>query len=340
MLAHAKCFPLKGIFYPPDQRKWLLDERGRFLTGDVNDPGTRARFPGLSKACSVRVVQGTGETVFVPSGWIHQVRNMVDTLSINHNWGNACNVGRMYTALHEDLETARKEIADCRDMDGWHDQCQLLLRANCGMDMADMARMMLRAVRPAVHTLRQLLAPEHSASLVCILQHHRGGLDATHREASRQSPDHARLQMAVFVAQQVAETLGRMGPDWFGADMWREGHQGCLSAPQNGNHEPPESNEPDRPHVGAFGSPSITASPTNRHGGCAVCGRPSTAPLLVGAGGEPEAFWKPCRDAARGGAVLEDECMAWFPVLWWAAADISALLKATALQTTAVTATT
>ena len=29
-------------------------------------------------------VQGTGEAIFVPSGWHHTVQNLEDTLSINH----------------------------------------------------------------------------------------------------------------------------------------------------------------------------------------------------------------------------------------------------------------
>ena len=33
-----------------------------------------------------KVVQEAGETIFVPSGWYHQVTNLVDTVSINHNW--------------------------------------------------------------------------------------------------------------------------------------------------------------------------------------------------------------------------------------------------------------
>lgn len=36
--------------------------------------------------------QGPGEIVFVPSGWWHQVENVTDALSINHNWVNAANI--------------------------------------------------------------------------------------------------------------------------------------------------------------------------------------------------------------------------------------------------------
>ena len=32
--------------------------------------------------------------MFVPSGWYHEVYNMQDTISINHNWLNCCNLPR------------------------------------------------------------------------------------------------------------------------------------------------------------------------------------------------------------------------------------------------------
>ncbi len=34
------------------------------------------------------MAQGPGEIVFVPSGWWHQVENVSDCLSVNHNWIN------------------------------------------------------------------------------------------------------------------------------------------------------------------------------------------------------------------------------------------------------------
>jgi len=43
--------------------------------------------------CTFR--QQPGELVFVPSGWCHGVWNSTDCLSINHNWINPWNLGRM-----------------------------------------------------------------------------------------------------------------------------------------------------------------------------------------------------------------------------------------------------
>lgn len=80
------------------------------------------------------VVQNAGDAVFVPSGWYHQVFNLKDTISINHNWINACNLCAVYKALIANLDNVQKEIEDCRDMDNFLQHCQIMLNCNFGMD--------------------------------------------------------------------------------------------------------------------------------------------------------------------------------------------------------------
>lgn len=48
----------------------------------------------------------------------------------------------MFTAVHQDLMLAQAEIADVRTMEGWHAQCQLLVKANCGYDFAAFSAML------------------------------------------------------------------------------------------------------------------------------------------------------------------------------------------------------
>lgn len=57
-----------------------------------------------------------------------------DTISINHNWINACNVRNMWSSLCKTLSAVKSEIADCKDMDNWAEQCQLILNATYGID--------------------------------------------------------------------------------------------------------------------------------------------------------------------------------------------------------------
>lgn len=107
-----------------------------------------------------KIIQRAGDIVFVPSGWHHQVINMVnikkiniiyvfidttidfflfqdDTISINHNWMNASNIEIVWKSLSNELLKVMKEIDDCRsdcDINEWNDKCQLILKSSYGID--------------------------------------------------------------------------------------------------------------------------------------------------------------------------------------------------------------
>uniref|UniRef100_A0A182M2N8 Jumonji domain-containing protein 4 n=1 Tax=Anopheles culicifacies TaxID=139723 RepID=A0A182M2N8_9DIPT len=83
------------------------------------------------------VVQQPGEAIFVPSGWYHQVLNVEDAISVNHNWFNGCNVVKIWNNLCGALADVRREIDDCRDMENFDEHCQVMLKASFGMDYAD-----------------------------------------------------------------------------------------------------------------------------------------------------------------------------------------------------------
>ena len=48
-----------------------------------------------------------------------------DTISINHNWLNGCNIDICWKHLQAGLLDVKKEIEHCSDMDGWNEQCQV-----------------------------------------------------------------------------------------------------------------------------------------------------------------------------------------------------------------------
>lgn len=123
------------------QTHLLQDARGNLPT-DIDCIDSQ-HFPQFNEARPIELIQEAGEVVFVPSGWHHWVENLCDTLSINHNWGrtclaassltkqtiaNACNLDLVLETLGVDVELARKEIDDVRDMEGWHAHCQLLVK--------------------------------------------------------------------------------------------------------------------------------------------------------------------------------------------------------------------
>lgn len=83
------------------------------------------------------IVQECGECIFVPSHWYHQVWNITDTVSVNHNWFNAFNIKYISTNLISHLSDVEKEISDCKDMDNYEDHCQLMLKASFGLNYKD-----------------------------------------------------------------------------------------------------------------------------------------------------------------------------------------------------------
>lgn len=130
------CGCKKWLIYPPGQEKYLTDRLGNLAyditSDDMND---RYKFPEFDTAVKpLIVIQREGEVIFVPSGWHHQVINLEDTISINHNWTNACGISKMWEHLKGELVKVQKSIEDCRDMEGWHQQCQVILRASCGIN--------------------------------------------------------------------------------------------------------------------------------------------------------------------------------------------------------------
>ena len=61
--------------------------------------GTYSNDEEFLKTADLVVVQNSGETIFVPSGWFHQVRNLEDTISINHNWINEASIQNTWKHL-------------------------------------------------------------------------------------------------------------------------------------------------------------------------------------------------------------------------------------------------
>jgi hypothetical protein len=86
------CGAKRWLLLPPSATPLLYDGLGEQMATDLDE--SCSWFGGLeaARAQAIELIQQSGEALFVPSGWHHSVCNLQDTLSINHNWINACNL--------------------------------------------------------------------------------------------------------------------------------------------------------------------------------------------------------------------------------------------------------
>lgn len=118
----------KWLLFPPGEEDKIKDQLGNFplFFTECKDKNLNIKY--------FEIIQETGDALFVPSGWHHQVINIVDTISINHNWVNGCNIEQVYASLKSNLASVENEIKELRDTEEFTDQCQLILKSVFGMD--------------------------------------------------------------------------------------------------------------------------------------------------------------------------------------------------------------
>ena len=74
--------------------------------GEVFDRGDQE---AEEDALSFSFTQLEGEAVFVPSGWQHKVRNIEETLSVNHNWFTAASIDRIWECILIEAKSVEDE---------------------------------------------------------------------------------------------------------------------------------------------------------------------------------------------------------------------------------------
>ncbi|KAK7111637.1 hypothetical protein V1264_011238 [Littorina saxatilis] len=152
------CGRKRWIFFPPGEEEHLKDIHGNpvydVMSEELKDP---TKFPNAHRVQHrIEIIQHPGETIFVPSGWHHQVHNLEDTISINHNWLNGCNVRRSWLHLVASLEEVQREIGDFSDMEGWDQQCQRILKALSGIDFVEFLRFVESIAKRRITALNML----------------------------------------------------------------------------------------------------------------------------------------------------------------------------------------
>ncbi|XP_003742249.1 2-oxoglutarate and iron-dependent oxygenase JMJD4 [Galendromus occidentalis] len=125
------------IFLPPGEEVYFKDINGK-LAPDITHITDRDRYPKLHEQKPVlRVLQRAGETIFVPSGWHHQVVNTEDTISINHNWFNGYNLFHVAEHLQNAENEVKKELSFMESDEAFGSQVEIVLRAHHGMNRHD-----------------------------------------------------------------------------------------------------------------------------------------------------------------------------------------------------------
>ncbi|XP_054129814.1 2-oxoglutarate and iron-dependent oxygenase JMJD4 [Melozone crissalis] len=160
------CGRKKWLLYPAGQEEFLKDRHGN-LPFDVTAPDLRDEriYPRYGQSQPpLEILQEAGEIVFIPSGWHHQVHNLEDTISINHNWVNGCNVAVMWSFLQDELAAVQREISQWKDpVDDWHLQCQLIMKSCTGIDYKEFYNFLKVIAENRISVLEKGLDEESSA---------------------------------------------------------------------------------------------------------------------------------------------------------------------------------
>ncbi|XP_068620840.1 2-oxoglutarate and iron-dependent oxygenase JMJD4 [Battus philenor] len=116
----------KWILFPPGEEDKLMDSFGNLPLLFNPEQSIDVKY--------FEIIQERGDAIFVPSGWHHEVYNVHDTISINHNFINGGNLGYLWKALEKNLLSVENEIEEFRDSPEFINQCQLILKSVFGMD--------------------------------------------------------------------------------------------------------------------------------------------------------------------------------------------------------------
>ncbi|XP_022988373.1 jmjC domain-containing protein 4 isoform X3 [Cucurbita maxima] len=133
------CGKKQWFLLPPSQSHLVFDRNMKACIYNIFDNNiSEILFPGFKKATWLECIQEQNEIIFVPSGWYHQVHNLEDTVSINHNWFNSYNLCWVLDLMARDYNEAKEYIEDIRDIcDDFEGLCQRNLAANTGMNFYD-----------------------------------------------------------------------------------------------------------------------------------------------------------------------------------------------------------
>ena len=111
---------------------------------------------------TIKVRQEAGQAIFVPATWQHEVVNLEETISLNHNWISTSNLDLSWDCIFVEIKAIQAELLDgwwteemiTSNRIGFIETCENMLRGCVGLDVTSFFLM----------TLSQLLLTIESSS--------------------------------------------------------------------------------------------------------------------------------------------------------------------------------
>ncbi|VDK75214.1 unnamed protein product [Litomosoides sigmodontis] len=152
-------------FVPPNNEEHFRIDRDTFLK-DIRT----AQDKWLS-ATVISFIQEEGEIVFVPSNWYHQVHNLEDTVSINHNFINASNADLIVEMVSKRLMDIDRELADCRSCFScaeYNKYCEKILSADIRVTLTQLRSLLQLIIDSRRKDVSECwICPRHRSLLEC-----------------------------------------------------------------------------------------------------------------------------------------------------------------------------
>jgi len=154
----------KWIFVALGEERKVEEYRDKYVF-DIKSPSAEQMQKQNGRVAKCEIIQESGDVIFVPSGWYHQVHNEEDTISVNHNWFNAANIHLILQALNQQLTRVEKEIADCGDDPDWNKLCQNLLREHHGLNHLDLQDLLQLIIQRRASVERRSMSEENDLQI-------------------------------------------------------------------------------------------------------------------------------------------------------------------------------
>ena len=143
------CGRKRWILYHPDEEKNLKDKFNEVApSGEWErlSEEQKRKFPMVKNVNrKIEITQEAGDAIFVPSGWYHEVHNVENCLSINHNWFNGFNLEIVFEYLKSEWMSTVNEIDDIRPLlaneSDFLEEVQKLMHFNTGMNLVEFQKL-------------------------------------------------------------------------------------------------------------------------------------------------------------------------------------------------------